>query len=97
MILDVGRRTADTEWETGSDVIGDPSYRGVQDVVTSLPGDEHKGLKRIVIMYLDGVVRQHEGTLLDASEMARSWGLTVTPTTDCTVHWQRDTSTFKSS
>lgn len=64
------------------------------DVVTSLPGDERKGLKRIVTTYANGEVCEHEGTILNASEMARSWGLTVVPTSDDTVRWTRDTSTF---
>jgi hypothetical protein len=64
--------------------------RQVDSLVTSLLGTADKGLIDIVITYSDGSVEEFEGSLLDASETARRFGLTVVPTPDDTIRWLRN-------
>jgi len=66
----------------------------VERVITSLPGDEEAGLMRIIVYYADGTVTGLDGSLRDAGEKARSWGLTRVPTQDRTIRWAWDTDTL---
>jgi hypothetical protein len=68
--------------------------RLVDSLVTSLLGTGDKGLLDFVITYTDGSVELREGSLLDASEAARGFGLTVVPTSDDTIRWLRDPDTW---
>jgi len=63
--------------------------RRVDFIVAGLPGNKDSWRKRIVITYSDGTTEEREGSLLDASELAFSHGLTMVPTPDETLRWER--------
>jgi len=61
--------------------------RQIISVVAGLPGDSTH--EDIMVTYDNGTTEHRIGSLLDASELAFSHGLTMVPTPDDTFRWER--------
>ncbi len=67
----------------------------VESVAGRLAKGDDSTLTWFVVTYVDGDEEHREGTLLDASELASTYGLVIVPTARGSFRWVRDPGTWR--